>query len=127
MAGPFRRGLAMLLAIVAPIAGWALEINTASQAELEALKGIGTALSERILAERSNRAFTDWPDAMARVRGLGPAVAMRLSEDGLRVDGMAFRRTPPASGSTTSRAASAIAGAASRAPDTGPPSPHARP
>ena len=52
-----------------------LEVNTASQAQLESLPGVGPALSERLLK--------------ARVKGIGPATARKLSEADLRVQGTA--------------------------------------
>ncbi len=57
----------------------AVDINTAEQAKLESVKGIGTDLSDRILAERKKAEFRDWPDLMRRVKGIGAATAARLS------------------------------------------------
>lgn len=68
----------------------ALDVNTASQAELEQLRGIGVALSERLLDERAKRPFTDWADLLARVPGLGRKQAARLSAAGLRVADRAY-------------------------------------
>lgn len=70
-----------------------LEINTASQAELESLPGIGPALAERMLTARAQAPFKDWPDLRQRVRGLGPAGLRKLSALGLRVAGLAFEPT----------------------------------
>ena len=67
-----------------------LEINTASQAQLESLPGIGPALAERILAARAQAPFSDWADLRRRVAGMGPKVARKLSEQGLRVNGWLF-------------------------------------
>jgi competence protein ComEA len=64
-----------------------VEVNKASQAELEALAGVGPDLAERILAQRRQRAFDDWLDLIGRVRGVGRASAGRLSAQGLRVNG----------------------------------------
>jgi competence protein ComEA len=84
-----RRFAALLLALAATAAS-ALDINTASQAELEQLKGIGVAMSERLLEERTKRPFVDWTDLLARVPGLGPKQAKRLSAAGLRVGDQAY-------------------------------------
>lgn len=67
-----------------------LELNTASRAELESLPGIGPQLAERLLAARAEAPFADWAALRRRVRGIGPALARRLSEQGLRVQGRAY-------------------------------------
>ena len=66
---------------------WALEINHATEAELDGLRGLGPAFTRRILSERDIRPFTDWSDLMRRVKGIKPAQAAKLSEGGLRVNG----------------------------------------
>jgi competence protein ComEA len=77
----------MLVLVLATLSfsATALEVNTASQAELEQLRGVGVALSERLLDERAKRPFADWKDLRARVPGLGRKQAARLSAAGLRV------------------------------------------
>jgi competence protein ComEA len=80
----FRRAAAALLTMLAA-AAHALHVNTASQADLEQLRGIGVALAERVLDERAKRPFRDWADLVERVPGIGPAQAKRLSAAGLRV------------------------------------------
>ena len=70
-----------------------LEINQASQADLERLRGVGPQLSTRILAARALRAFSDWDDLRSRVTGLGAVQAARLSREGLTVAGSAFAAT----------------------------------
>ncbi len=70
--------------------GGEVDVNTASQAQLESLRGIGVALSERLLEERGRRPYTDWNDLAARVPGVGPKLAERLSAQGLRVGGRPF-------------------------------------
>ncbi len=67
-----------------------LEINTATQAQLESLPGIGPALAERLLAARAQALFEDWPDLHRRVSGFGPKLARGLSNQGLRVRGLAL-------------------------------------
>lgn len=68
----------------------ATEVNQANQAELEMIKGIGPQLSEQILSERGRAPFRDWADFIARLVGVGPGKARRLSAAGLRVDGQPF-------------------------------------
>ena len=65
---------------------WALEINHATEAELDGLRGLGPAFTRRILSERDIRPFTDWPDLMRRVSGMGRLTAQKLSAQGLTVN-----------------------------------------
>ncbi|MFM2053995.1 MAG: hypothetical protein RL456_2032 [Pseudomonadota bacterium] len=100
--GPIRKlllGLAIgLLATAAAQA--ATDINKASQAELEAVKGIGPSMSSRILDERRKSPFKDWADVMDRVKGVRQATATRLSTAGLTVNGGSFEQAvaPAAAG-----------------------------
>jgi competence protein ComEA len=66
------------------------EVNSATQAQLESVTGIGPALAQRVLDARAHGRFTDWRDLMARVAGLGPASAAKLSAAGLTVNGTPF-------------------------------------
>ena len=75
--------------------GGEVEVNTASQAQLESLRGVGVALSQRLLEERSRRPFADWNDLAARVPGVGPKLAERLSAQGLRVGGRPYAAAAP--------------------------------
>lgn len=89
---------ALLLALPAVLTAAApagLDANTAPQAQLEQLRGIGVALSERLLAERAVRPFSDWNDLVARIPGLGPVQARKLSAEGLRVQGRAYEEPAP--------------------------------
>ena len=76
--------LLFLLGLLAP--AWALEVNQATEAELDGLRGLGPAFTRRILAERSLRPFADWPDFMRRVSGMGDVTAQKLSAQGLTVN-----------------------------------------
>jgi competence protein ComEA len=69
----------------------AVDVNQASVAELDGIKGIGPAMSSRILDERKKAPFKDWKDLMTRVKGVGQASAARLSAGGLTVGGASFR------------------------------------
>jgi competence protein ComEA len=75
----------------------AADVNKASAAELDAIKGIGPALSGRILDERKKGSFKDWNDLMARVKGVGEGTATKYSKEGLTVNGEAFKKTAAAS------------------------------
>jgi competence protein ComEA len=82
------RMLSMLALL--PAAAAALEINTATRAQLEQLPGLGVATTERILQARGERPFADWKDLAARVSGIGGKRAERLDRQGLTVNGKAL-------------------------------------
>ena len=63
----------------ASITGARVRINSASVSELQALPGIGPALAQRIVAERSKGRFTS-ADDLQRVPGIGKAKLARLRE-----------------------------------------------
>ena len=73
----------------------AVDVNQASVAGLDGIKGIGPAMSSRILDERKRSPFKDWADLMARVKGVGQANAARLSSEGLTVGGASYRIAAP--------------------------------
>lgn len=69
----------------------AVEVNKGSAADLDGLKGVGPALSKRILDARQTGPFKDWPDFMSRVKGVKEKTAEKLSSDGLTVNGQSFK------------------------------------
>ncbi len=73
-----------------------IDVNQANVADLDGIKGIGPAMSSRILDERKKGQFKDWNDLMTRVKGVGKASASRLSAEGLTVGGASFRIGEPA-------------------------------
>ena len=75
-------------------AALALDINQANEAELDSVKGMGPALSAKVLNARSQRPFKDWQDLMQRVSGIRQNKAQQFSEQGLTVDGQAFAKKP---------------------------------
>ena len=86
--------LAAMLALFAAVAFAAVDANKASQAELEAIKGIGPAISAKIIEERSKGGFKDWQDMVTRVKGVGETNAAKFSTEGLTVNGAAFAGAP---------------------------------
>jgi competence protein ComEA len=86
----FKSLLALSLSLFAAAAMAAVDVNKADQAQLESVKGIGPALSSKILDQRKTGAFKDWPDFMTCVVGIGPGNASRLSGNGLTVNGATF-------------------------------------
>jgi competence protein ComEA len=81
----FRILAAVILAAFALAAQAAVDVNQASQAELETVKGIGPGLSGKILSARQAGAFKDWTDLVDRVGGVGPGNAAKFSQAGLTV------------------------------------------
>ena len=81
-----------LLAISALISAsaWALEVNTATEAQLDSVKGLGPSSTGRILQAREAGPFKDWADLMARVKGIKASSAVKLSAEGLTVNGAAY-------------------------------------
>ena len=86
----FIAAVAATLALCAPLLAQATDVNRASQAELESVKGIGPGLSGKILKAREAGAFKDWADFVERVGGVGAGNAARFSANGLTVGGAAF-------------------------------------
>lgn len=68
----------------------ATEINQASEAALDGVRGIGPALSGRIIEERTKKPFAHWDDLIARIPGIGRVRAAQLSAEGLRVEGESY-------------------------------------
>lgn len=97
---PLARMAALVLSLGVAAASWALpggtvDLNLANQAELEMVKGIGPQLSAKILEERSQGTFAGWDDFIARLKGLGPSHAARLSAAGLRIAGQPYAGRAP--------------------------------
>jgi len=65
-------------------------VNTATEAELDGIKGIGPGLSGRILQERQSAPFKDWADFIGRVGGVGNKSAVNFSKEGLTVNGKKY-------------------------------------
>ncbi len=91
------KSIITLVAIAAALcagAANAADVNQANQAELESVKGVGTALSTRIMDERKKGTFKDWTDLSDRVKGLGTGNAARFSVAGLTVAGQTYKLDP---------------------------------
>ncbi|AVP57962.1 ComEA family DNA-binding protein [Pulveribacter suum] len=86
--------LACALPAAAQPATAAIEANQATEAQLDGINGLGPATTRRILAARDQQPFADWRDLIARVKGIGPASAERLSHQGLRVVGQPYGAVP---------------------------------
>jgi competence protein ComEA len=78
------------------ISAMALEVNTANEAELDSVRGLGPSSTARILKAREQAPFKDWADLMQRVKGIKAGSAAKLSNAGLTVNLLPF--TAPESG-----------------------------
>ena len=83
--------LAVLAMLYAAASFAAVDVNKATAAELDNIKGIGPSISTKILDERKKGSFKDWEDFIARVRGIGEGNAQKFSAEGLTVNGSAFK------------------------------------
>lgn len=93
---PRRTSLLATCCLLLASHAWAgLDVNTASEADLDSLRGVGPSLSARILSQRALQPFAHWADLMQRVKGLRAATAHRLSAQGLTVNGVAYTEAPP--------------------------------
>ncbi|BEI40491.1 hypothetical protein PHIN9_04220 [Polynucleobacter sp. HIN9] len=82
--------LGITLANAAPV-----NVNTASQTELEGIRGLGPSKAKAIIAEREKGgAFYDSYDLQSRVRGIGERSVSKLMENGLKIEGQSgYRET----------------------------------
>lgn len=92
----FKSILTVLLALASAVAMAAVDVNKADQAALETVRGVGPALSGKLMDARKQAAFKDWNDLIGRVNGVGPGSAARLSAAGLTVNGEAYAAAPKA-------------------------------
>jgi competence protein ComEA len=86
----FKKILLIITMLYAAAAFAAVDVNKATAAELDGIKGIGPGLSTKILDERKNGDFKDWSDFIGRVSGVGEKTAARFSSEGLTVNGKKF-------------------------------------
>ena len=89
--------LAIVAMLYAAAAFAAVDVNKATAAELDGIKGIGPAISTKIVDERKKGNFKDWKDFIDRVKGVGEVNAAKFSADGLTVGGSAYKTTAAAS------------------------------
>ena len=85
-----KRSLAFLAALPFTAVFAAVDVNQASEAELDGIKGVGPATSQLIVAERNKSEFRNWTDFIGRIKGLGEKNAARFSAQGMTVDGAAY-------------------------------------
>ena len=83
--------LAFVVMLYAAASFAAVDANKATTAELDGLKGIGPAISAKIIDERKKGSFKDWQDFIDRVKGVGENNAVKFSAEGLTVNGASFK------------------------------------
>lgn len=83
--------LAIVAMLFAAAAFAAVDVNKATEAQLDGVKGIGPVMSKRILDERKKGEFKNWEDLIARVTGIGESNAAKYSEGGLTVKGKGYK------------------------------------
>ena len=88
--------LAAMAMMFAMSAFAAVDVNKATAAELDSIKGIGPGISTKILDERKKGNFKDWNDFIDRTKGVGDGNAAKFSAEGLTVNGSAFAGAPAA-------------------------------
>ena len=87
----FKKILAIVAMLYAAACFAAVDVNKAGAPELDSIKGIGPAISTKILDERKKGDFKDWNDFITRVKGVGEKNAVKFSTEGLTVNGAAFK------------------------------------
>ena len=74
--------LSIILALFMVTAAWAkININTASVAELETLKGIGTKKAEAIVKYREDHGKFNKAEDLVLVKGIGDKVLAKISSE----------------------------------------------
>ena len=87
----FKKILAFVVMLYAAASFAAVDVNKATAAELDGIKGIGPAISAKIVDERKKGNFKDWTDFIDRVKGVGEGNAAKFSAEGLTVGGAGFK------------------------------------
>jgi len=86
----FKKLLAFFAAMSFLAAFAAVDVNKATEAELDAIKGIGPVTTRLIVSERKKGEFKNWEDFVSRVKGVGNVSAAKFSAQGLTVGGTAY-------------------------------------
>jgi competence protein ComEA len=83
--------LAAAAMLFASLSFAAVDVNKATAAELDGIKGIGPGISTKILDERKKGNFKDWNDFVERVKGVGDGNAAKFSAEGMTVNGASYK------------------------------------
>ena len=87
----FKKLLAFFAAMTVAVAFAAVDVNKATPAELDGIKGIGPGISGKIVDERKKGNFKSWEDFIGRVKGIGEGNAAKFSAEGLTVGGAGYK------------------------------------
>ena len=93
----FKKILAFVAALSVFAAFAAVDVNTATEAEFDGIKGVGPATTRMIMAERQKGEFKNWEDFIARVKGIRKKSAAKLSAEGMTVGGAPYTAAMPPS------------------------------
>ena len=93
------RSAAFIAALVVSSLGLAtaspINVNTATQSELESIKGIGPSKAKTIISERLDGGhFQDANDLQKRVRGIGMKSVEKMVDNGLTIEAPGSFREP---------------------------------
>ena len=85
----------VLLAVSGLAVATPIKVNTATQSELESIKGIGPSKAKTIIAERLDGGhFQDANDLQKRVRGIGMKSVEKMVNNGLTIEAPSSFREP---------------------------------
>jgi competence protein ComEA len=85
----------VFVAVTALAAASPINVNTATQSELESIKGIGPSKAKTIIAERLDGGhFQDANDLQKRVRGIGMKSVEKMVDNGLTIEAPSSFREP---------------------------------
>lgn len=87
----FKKLLAFFAAMSIVAAFAAVDVNKATEAELDGIKGIGPVTTKQIVTERKKGEFKNWDDFVTRVKGVGDKNAAKFSAEGLTVGGASYQ------------------------------------
>ena len=93
------RSAAFVVALAVSSLGFAttspINVNTATQSELESIRGIGPSKAKTIIAERLDGGhFQDANDLQKRVRGIGMKSVEKMVDNGLSIEAPSSFREP---------------------------------
>jgi competence protein ComEA len=112
-------GIATLFMLVG-VAFADVDVNKGDQAALDSVKGIGPAISKKIVDERqAHGPYKDWTDFEKRVKGIGDKKAATLSQAGLTVNGQSMPNAPASSAAANKQSATSPSASTSGAGNAG--------
>ncbi|RYX95271.1 MAG: hypothetical protein EOO28_12765 [Comamonadaceae bacterium] len=100
----FKKLLAFIAAMSVVAAFAAVDVNKATEAELDGIKGIGPVTTKLIVSERKKGDFKSWEDFISRVKGVGDNSAAKFSAAGLTVSGSSYTGTGAAKAKVEAKA-----------------------